>query len=363
MANGTEQGAAAPRFRFWLATQAIIVGLAIKAALEQVHENVGPGMLGHEPFSLERTLVYASFAILLVRFYGGALRFGNLDDIPGTTFTEIKNFVGASALFSLFFLMAMSVNDTWEFLRFVFLLHAIDGIWFVATYVHSHVIGAKKRQKVSGFFLILTIVTIILVLVAPPLVTLWGLIGISLFDFAVFWPFYSRCEARFSWQKWRGSMKLYLAAPFGFSEAGRYYVQHQLRPHFQALGHRLIDPFDPPNRSEIDRISQMSPGVERLDAWKAMNPIIGRQNRESIDVADAVFAILDGVDVDSGTASEVGYAFAKGKRIWGYRGDFRLSADNEGSIVNLQVEHFIVASGGRIFTRLEDVTKDSLSLE
>jgi nucleoside 2-deoxyribosyltransferase len=58
--------------------------------------------------------------------------------------------------------------------------------------------------------------------------------------------------------------------------------------------------------------------------------------------------------VDSGTASEIGYACAKGKPILGYRGDFRLSADNEGSMVNLQVEHFIRQSGGDIVTSLAD---------
>ena len=192
--------AAPAKFRFWLATQAIIVGLAIQAALEQVHANVGPGLIGHRPFSLERTLVYASFAILLVRFYGGALRFGSLDDIPDSGFTEVKNFLGASALFSLFFLMGMSVNDTWEFLRFVLLLHAIDSIWFVATFAHSRRIGAKKRQKVSGFFLSLTLATIAVILAAPTMAALWALMAISLFDFLAFWPFYARCEAKFVWE-------------------------------------------------------------------------------------------------------------------------------------------------------------------
>ena len=65
--------------------------------------------------------------------------------------------------------------------------------------------------------------------------------------------------------------------------------------------------------------------------------------------------MLDGTDVDSGTAAEIGYAFAKGKRIVGYRGDFRLSADNEGSLVNLQVEYFIHASGGRIVSSIKQL--------
>jgi nucleoside 2-deoxyribosyltransferase len=73
------------------------------------------------------------------------------------------------------------------------------------------------------------------------------------------------------------------------------------------------------------------------------------------DECDAVVAILDGVDVDSGTAAEIGYAFAKGRPIFGYRGDFRLSADNEGATVNLQVEYFIRQSGGDIVTTIEQL--------
>ena len=82
---------------------------------------------------------------------------------------------------------------------------------------------------------------------------------------------------------------------------------------------------------------------------------IGHNNRTAIDKSNVVFAILDGTDVDSGTAAEIGYAFAKGKTIVGYRGDFRLSADNEGSKVNLQVEYFIRESGGEIITRLSEL--------
>jgi nucleoside 2-deoxyribosyltransferase len=68
-----------------------------------------------------------------------------------------------------------------------------------------------------------------------------------------------------------------------------------------------------------------------------------------------MFVVLDGTDVDSGSAAEVGYAFAKGKPILGYRGDFRLSADNEGSTVNLQVEYFIRQSGGDIIAQIADL--------
>lgn len=80
-----------------------------------------------------------------------------------------------------------------------------------------------------------------------------------------------------------------------------------------------------------------------------------RDERGRITGCDAIIAILDGTDVDSGTAAEIGFAFAKSKVIVGYRGDFRLSADNEGLTVNLQVEYFIRKSGGQIVSTIESL--------
>jgi nucleoside 2-deoxyribosyltransferase len=74
-------------------------------------------------------------------------------------------------------------------------------------------------------------------------------------------------------------------------------------------------------------------------------------------LADGLLAVLDGVDIDSGTASEIGFAAALGKPIIGYRSDFRLSADNEGALVNLQVEYFIHLSGGKIVSRIDEVVE------
>lgn len=54
-----------------------------------------------------------------------------------------------------------------------------------------------------------------------------------------------------------------------------------------------------------------------------------------VDSSDLVVAVLDGVDVDSGTAWEIGYAYAKGKPVLGLRTDFRELSDG---IVNLMIE-------------------------
>ena len=47
----------------------------------------------------------------------------------------------------------------------------------------------------------------------------------------------------------------------------------------------------------------------------------------SIDIADAIVAILDGSDSDSGTSWECGYAYARRKPIVGVRSDLRSSED------------------------------------
>jgi nucleoside 2-deoxyribosyltransferase len=149
-------------------------------------------------------------------------------------------------------------------------------------------------------------------------------------------------------------MKIYLAGPLGFSEAGRFYQDTVFIPALTGAGFAVISPWKLTAQQKIGAVVAMPYGGERREAWRKLNREIGANNCAGIDASDAVLAVLDGPDVDSGTAAEVGYAFAKGKPIIGYRGDFRLAADNEGSIVNLQVEYFIRESGGDIVPSLGD---------
>jgi nucleoside 2-deoxyribosyltransferase len=150
-------------------------------------------------------------------------------------------------------------------------------------------------------------------------------------------------------------MKIYLAGPLGFSEAGRAFHAGALIPAIVRLGHEVLDPWTLTDQAKIDAVRRLPYGPERRDAWRTLNGEIGDNNRAALDRCDLVLAVLDGPDVDSGTAAEIGYAFVKGKPILGYRGDLRISADNEGAIVNLQVEYFIRASGGDIITSIEQL--------
>jgi nucleoside 2-deoxyribosyltransferase len=149
--------------------------------------------------------------------------------------------------------------------------------------------------------------------------------------------------------------RIYMAGPLGFSQAGHHFHTHVLVPFVRKLGYEVLDPWALTDPLKIEAVRSMPDGPERRMAWRRLNREMGAANRAAIDAAQALVAVLDGVDVDSGTAAEIGYAFARGKLIVGYRGDFRLSADNEGGIVNLQVEYFIRESGGTIVERYQEL--------
>lgn len=60
--------------------------------------------------------------------------------------------------------------------------------------------------------------------------------------------------------------------------------------------------------------------------------------RDAIHAATHVVALLDGPQVDDGTAWEIGYAYAKGIPIIGLRTDFRQAGDTPTSLANAMIE-------------------------
>jgi nucleoside 2-deoxyribosyltransferase len=144
---------------------------------------------------------------------------------------------------------------------------------------------------------------------------------------------------------------IYLAGPLGFTEAGRLYHETVLVPAVHAAGFVALDPWDV--EPELQAVFELPVGsVERLARLGEVNRAIGERNARLIDGCTAVLAVLDGNDVDSGTAAEIGYAAAKRKPVIGLRCDHRVTGDNEATLVNLQVEWFVVESGGQLETDL-----------
>jgi nucleoside 2-deoxyribosyltransferase len=147
-------------------------------------------------------------------------------------------------------------------------------------------------------------------------------------------------------------VRIYLASPLGFADSTRHFMEHlieRIAPHVD-----VSNPWDDTRfAGEFERIAGIDSRSEANAALAAINTELGRSNAEAIRNADGVVAILDGVEVDSGTAAEIGYAYGLGKRIYGLRTDFRLAGDNSGTIVNLQVQYFIEASGGSVETTID----------
>jgi len=61
-------------------------------------------------------------------------------------------------------------------------------------------------------------------------------------------------------------------------------------------------------------------------------------NLQALNQCELMVAILDGPQVDDGTAWEIGYFFSQGKKILGIRTDFRRAGESEKSRVNLMIE-------------------------
>ena len=126
---------------------------------------------------------------------------------------------------------------------------------------------------------------------------------------------------------------VYLAGPL-FSEAERDWHRETKRRLLEeaARTHRevaVIWPYELITQEEIAALG------ERARAE------IFRRCREGLDRADVLVALLDGVQVDDGTAWEVGYFRGTKPRacpVFGIRTDFRNAGESAGAVVNAMIE-------------------------
>jgi nucleoside 2-deoxyribosyltransferase len=148
---------------------------------------------------------------------------------------------------------------------------------------------------------------------------------------------------------------VYVSSPLGFTEFGRQALS-VLYANLRQADLRVRDPWRWPGQRDP------AAGIDTADLlWTAriageqhdwdVSQEIAARNVTELRAADAVLAVLDGADVDSGVAAEVGYASAIGKPVVGIRTDERGTTDSPGYVVNLQLTHLIARScdsGGRI---------------
>jgi nucleoside 2-deoxyribosyltransferase len=150
-------------------------------------------------------------------------------------------------------------------------------------------------------------------------------------------------------------IKIYLASPLGFNPEYKHYLD-KIKEKLVTQDHKVFCPWDQTQfAEELERIPFISDFQTRVDAYKEVAAKIGTVNEDGIRRCDVLLAVLDGLEVDSGTASELGFAAAIGKACYGLRTDVRDSGDFPGLPINLQVLHFIESSGGRMFRRIDDI--------
>jgi len=153
----------------------------------------------------------------------------------------------------------------------------------------------------------------------------------------------------------KGIISVYVAGPDGFSEATRDFMDLRLLPWLRGLGLRVINPWEMTTSEEVLGVYRLPLGPERERAIDELNLRIGRRNMDDgIIPCTFVIANLDGQEVDSGTASEIGAAAALGKRIYSRRSDFRLTGE-QWAIVNIQVAYFVRLNGGSISLTLAEM--------
>ncbi|HEY5427691.1 MAG TPA: nucleoside 2-deoxyribosyltransferase [Solirubrobacteraceae bacterium] len=140
--------------------------------------------------------------------------------------------------------------------------------------------------------------------------------------------------------------RCYVAGPLGFTDAGRDYYRRTYLPALAAV----VEPVDPWSLTAPEELVAAARERRRRELALTM----GQRNADAIRSCRLLAADLDGQELDSGTAAEVGYGAALGLICFGLRTDLRQSGE-EGVAVNLQVEAFIVGSGGRIAPSLAEL--------
>jgi nucleoside 2-deoxyribosyltransferase len=133
--------------------------------------------------------------------------------------------------------------------------------------------------------------------------------------------------------------RIYLAGPL-FSSAKQAWLR-ETKDHIERTIPALsvVWPFDLFDQAEIAR-------------WGEEAPRRVMENcRDALASCDMVVALLDGPQVDDGTAWEIGFAHARGIPVVGIRTDFRRAGDVPGALVNAMIH----GSCSGIATNMEEL--------
>ena len=116
---------------------------------------------------------------------------------------------------------------------------------------------------------------------------------------------------------------IYLASPYGFSEQQKRLLLPELVRALEDLGLEVWEPFQRNNQVDFTQ-----PG------WAFE---VGQADKNDVEQADAIFAVVNGCPPDEGVCIELGMAIALGKPTFLFRDDFRRTTDSEEYPLNLML--------------------------
>ena len=131
--------------------------------------------------------------------------------------------------------------------------------------------------------------------------------------------------------------RIYLAAPL-FSQGERAYNLSIAR----SLRNNFFDVFLP-----------QETGDDSHTRDKEEQSRICSENLKALEKSDIIVAIIEGADADSGTAWEMGYAYAQGKQVFALRTDFRRSGIYERVNLMLEQSSFVATSPDNLYNLLK----------
>ncbi|MDD1705569.1 MAG: nucleoside 2-deoxyribosyltransferase [Methanoregulaceae archaeon] len=130
--------------------------------------------------------------------------------------------------------------------------------------------------------------------------------------------------------------RLYLAAPL-FSKAERNYNRHLA----ERLRNNFFEVYLPQDAGDDSHTRDGTAHRKIFD-----------QHLAALEATDLMVAVIDGADADSGTAWEMGYAFAKGLPVISIRTDFRMAGHHEHVNLMLEQSSAVVHSEEELLSRL-----------
>jgi len=288
-------------------------------------------------FKSENWIRLAQFVVLLLltlRFFSGAYRFHNeaavLDSHKASkdkTFGSVFSILMSFLMFSLFFLGAREVFSSDKYYFIVFLIHAVDLVWFIVIYFYMTRVLKLNIYSSAVYpvvaFMAFTVVTILFFVglvvssnvdifelaesdETAKIVVLTFLALISFFDLWWMYGFYARPRRFHKYFSQFDIKKIYLAGPDVF-------LSDQ-----QQIGQNKCEICE---KHGLEGVFPIDGTPSKGDTPKEIAFYISAKNEATMSECDAAIANMTpfrGPSMDVGTAYEIGFMSALEKPVFGY---------------------------------------------